>query len=167
MKIISLNSSQTKKIGRLFGQICLDFLKENNFQGPLVILLSGDLGSGKTTFIKGFAKSFGIKEKEVISPTFIIYNKFSLKNFFLYHFDLYRIKHKRELSALGFQDILRQKNAIILIEWAQKMKDYKFGGLPVVQIFFEHLKGDKRSITINAKSQKLKPKTTNQKSKSF
>lgn len=149
MKIIAKNEKETKIIGQKLGQACLDLLKKDGLKESLVILLFGNLGSGKTTFVKGFSKAFKIKEENIISPSFIIYNKFRFRSGFLYHFDLYRINEYKDLLKLGFKDILKQKNVIVLIEWADKLKNFKFKNVAVVEIYFQHKSGDKRKIIIN------------------
>ncbi len=94
--------------------------------GPIVLALTGDLGSGKTTFVKYFGKLLGIKEK-ILSPTFMIFRTYFLdkKSDFekIYHVDLYRIKEVSELEVLSFSEILNNKKNIILVEWADKFKE--------------------------------------------
>ncbi len=83
----------------------------------------GDLGAGKTEFIKGICDYFKVKEI-VTSPTFTIMNKYNGEldgeDFGIFHIDLYRIKDTKELSEIGFQDCVYSDNAIKLIEWAEK-----------------------------------------------
>src|SRR5690349_17342506 len=79
-----------------------------------VIGLSGNLGAGKTTFTKAFAKSLGIKS--VKSPTFIVSQRYTLKDRFLYHIDFYRLEQKEQLTPLGLNEILFRPN-LVLIEW--------------------------------------------------
>lgn len=102
-----------------------------------IIALMGELGSGKTTFVQGFAKGLGVKEK-IISPTFVLIKQYST----LYHVDLYRVENFQEL---GLEEILANPNNIVLIEWAEKLTN-----LPknTIKITFEKLEGDKRLITI-------------------
>ncbi|MFA5086594.1 MAG: tRNA (adenosine(37)-N6)-threonylcarbamoyltransferase complex ATPase subunit type 1 TsaE [Candidatus Paceibacterota bacterium] len=110
--------------------------------------LKGDLGAGKTTFLQGFAKGLGIRGR-VISPTYVIMNRFPLKkgkfrNF--YHIDCYRLESVKEMKALGFKEIVEDKKNIICVEWPERIKRI----LPeeTVMIGFEILEGDKRRITI-------------------
>jgi tRNA threonylcarbamoyladenosine biosynthesis protein TsaE len=78
----------------------------------------GNLGAGKTTFIKAFAKSFGIKS--IKSPTFIISQRYLLpKNRFFYHLDFYRLNQAKQLIPLGLSEILQGGN-IVVIEWIDK-----------------------------------------------
>jgi len=87
-----------------------------------VIALIGELGSGKTTFAQGFAAGLGIKEK-IISPTFVLIRQHRIPKTekTLYHIDLYRIE--KYFSKLGLKEILENPNNIILIEWAEKLKE--------------------------------------------
>lgn len=103
-----------------------------------VIALSGDLGSGKTTFVQGFAKGLGIKDK-IISPTFVLIRQHGR----LYHVDLYRIDN---FSELGLEELFLDKNAIVLVEWAEKIKNL----LPknTIWITFKMLSENKRGIKL-------------------
>jgi tRNA threonylcarbamoyladenosine biosynthesis protein TsaE len=80
-----------------------------------IYLLKGDLGSGKTTFVKAFTKMLGMEE-EVSSPTFSIVHEYGDTNNRIYHFDLYRITNEQELYQIGFEEYIEQ-NALIFIEW--------------------------------------------------
>ena len=118
---ISSSSSQTKKIGAILAK---EILRKRKGNAPFVIGLQGELGGGKTTFLQGFAKGLGIKEK-ILSPTFVILKKFKikdsrLKNF--YHIDCYRIQKPKELLDLGFKKIISEPNNIVVVEWADKIK---------------------------------------------
>jgi tRNA threonylcarbamoyladenosine biosynthesis protein TsaE len=85
----------------------------------LLICLYGDIGSGKTTFIKYLAKFLGIKEK-VTSPSFVILNEYRSKNLKLYHFDLYRLEKEGVNSILEeITEYFNSENSITVIEWAE------------------------------------------------
>ena len=87
---------------------------------PLIVLLHGDLGAGKTTLVKGIAEGFGAaRAEEVTSPTFTLVHEYRGPHITLYHIDLYRIDTQRELETLGLDDLLAP-NCILLIEWAEK-----------------------------------------------
>lgn len=106
----------------------------------LVIALNGELGAGKTTFTQGFCRAFGVKEN-VTSPTFVLMKTYQLqykahnaqhvtqsKNKrtqfrHLVHIDCYRIERPDELLHLGLDDILADPDAIVLIEWANRIKE--------------------------------------------
>lgn len=90
-----------------------------------IIGLHGELGSGKTTFVKGVAKAFGIKNT-VTSPTFVIEKIYKLenKNFdHLIHIDAYRLKKGVELLHLGWSEIAQDPKNIIFIEWPENIED--------------------------------------------
>ncbi len=109
-KYITKNDEETKQVA---GKIIEKYLDKKT----IVIFLSGELGAGKTVFVKGLARKLGI-QKEVESPTFIFVREYHSETP-LYHFDLYRINNTDELDELGFFDYL-EKNGIIAIEWAEK-----------------------------------------------
>ncbi len=85
-----------------------------------VIILNGNLGAGKTFFIRSMLKKFGIEN--VSSPTFSIVNEYNGK-FKFYHFDFYRIKNSAELFDIGFNDYLNDPDAITLIEWGELLPE--------------------------------------------
>ncbi len=87
-----------------------------------VIALVGDLGVGKTVFAKGFAKGLGVIE-EVNSPTFNIIKIYAIGDIQLCHIDAYRLNSEQELLALGIHDYFTDPNTIVLIEWAEKVKN--------------------------------------------
>ena len=89
---------------------------------PLVVLLRGDLGAGKTTLVKGIAEGFGAaRAEDVTSPTFTLVHEYRGLHVTLYHVDLYRIDTQRELETLGLDDLLAP-NSILLIEWGEKFR---------------------------------------------
>ena len=120
IKYLTKSSAQTRKKGR-------DFAKKITRQTrkkAVVLGLKGNLGGGKTTFIQGFAKGLGIKEK-ILSPTFVIMRKFkapsSISKVF-YHIDCYRIQKPKELLSLGFKEIISNPKNIVVIEWSDRIK---------------------------------------------
>ena len=87
---------------------------------PLIVLLCGDLGTGKTTLVKGIAEGFeAARAEDVTSPTFTLVHEYRGPRATLYHIDLYRIDTQRELETLGLDDLLAP-NCILLIEWGDK-----------------------------------------------
>ena len=105
---VSAGPEETLEIGRKLGKK----LKDGD-----IVALCGDLGAGKTVFVKGIAAGLEIREDEVTSPTFTLHKEYDgrLK---LHHFDLYRIESEEELVNTGFYDILG--DGICVIEWAGK-----------------------------------------------
>jgi len=89
-----------------------------------VLALSGDLGTGKTAFVRYFLRALGVKQR-ITSPTFVITKSYKLKtkNYkTAYHIDCYRIKNPRELFELGLKEILENLRNIVLIEWPEKVE---------------------------------------------
>ncbi|MEK7479159.1 MAG: tRNA (adenosine(37)-N6)-threonylcarbamoyltransferase complex ATPase subunit type 1 TsaE [Patescibacteria group bacterium] len=113
MKFLSSSAAETKKFA-------FDFARNNSFR---VIALSGELGAGKTTFTQGFAKGLGIR-KRIISPTFVFVRRYSLQqrtNFF--HVDAYRVRSKNDLKGLGLREIFTDPGNLVLIEWAENVRE--------------------------------------------
>ena len=108
-----------------------------------IIALNGDLGCGKTFFVKSFAASLGIETAS--SPTFAIVNEYTGKNK-IYHFDFYRINKINELYDIGFDDYLNDDSAIVFIEWADLFKEL----LPkrIYEVKFAVVSDNLRRITI-------------------
>lgn len=85
-----------------------------------IIVLSGDLGSGKTKFTEGFLKYFNL-EDEISSPTFTIVNEYNTNKFNIYHFDVYRLEDIDEFLAIGGEDYFN--NGVCIIEWGEIIED--------------------------------------------
>lgn len=135
---------------------------------PVLVLLSGDLGSGKTTLTKGIVSGLGAaREEDVTSPTFTLVHvfqnpapegskpnpntyppgpKWSSHPCKVYHADLYRVENFHDLESLGLEDALAEK-AIVIIEWSER---FTFrSDWPRVEIHLEHAGGDARRIAIS------------------
>jgi tRNA threonylcarbamoyladenosine biosynthesis protein TsaE len=108
-----------------------------------VVLLFGDLGAGKTAFVKGLAAGLGVAPQEVSSPTFTIVQEYRGGRLTLFHVDLYRLSDPREIEDLGLDEIAA--DGILAIEWAEKLPR-EVPGAVVVRI--EHGDGDTRRITL-------------------
>ena len=118
---ISSTAQQTKKIAK---ELAKTILKSPQRKRALVLALKGELGTGKTSFVQGFAKGLGIKEN-VLSPTFLIVKGYKLKTInhkLFYHIDAYRLGRAKELLWLGWKEIIKDPKNIIAIEWAGKVK---------------------------------------------
>lgn len=83
-----------------------------------IVILCGELGSGKTKFVQGVLKYFGL-ESEISSPTFTIVNEYDTSNIPIYHFDVYRLEDTDEFYAMGGEEYF--ENGICLIEWGEKL----------------------------------------------
>jgi len=134
------NEQQTLKFGRQFGQ---------GLTKGSVIYLEGDLGSGKTTFVRGVLWGLGYTGT-VKSPTYTIVESYHLEAFDLYHFDLYRLADPEELEYLGIRDYFIE-NSVVLVEWPDKGR----GVLPEpdVVILLKYLV-DGRKLTIRSHTAK-------------
>jgi len=150
---ISKNEEETQKFAKELAEDILAGKIGGIFgSGAVVVALVGDLGSGKTTFAQGFAEGLGVKEKTK-SPTFIIFRKSKIKsqksklrNF--YHFDVYRIHDEKEILNLGWEEIIKNSENVVLVEWADKIE--KILPQDCLKIYFKHLRGDKREIVIKS-----------------
>jgi len=92
---------------------------------PKLVVLTGDLGAGKTTLIKGIAEGFGAAQQEdVTSPTFTLIHEYRGKEADVFHIDLYRVDTPRELETLGLDD-LRSERSVLLMEWGEKFERFQ------------------------------------------
>ena len=116
-----------------------------------VLALIGNLGSGKTVFVKGLAEGLGCRKKDVISPTFVLLRQYKGK-VDINHFDLYRLKNMRQLIDIGYEEYF-YSDGVAVIEWADRIES----ALPEEHIRIEFtIKGDnKRLIKIIYKRRKL------------
>ena len=148
---------ETKQLAELFARELMT--SDVARKGALVVALEGDLGGGKTTFTQGFACGLGVRKK-VLSPTFVIMRHHNIRksDFHMFiHMDAYRIENIKELRALGWQDILKDREAIVLVEWANRIhralpKNY-------IQVKFRFIRENMRDISMSVK---LKAKSVKQ-----
>lgn len=111
-----------------------------------IICLYGNLGSGKTTFTQGLAKTLGIKET-VNSPSFVLEKQYAAPNKTkIIHYDFYRLGDWREAKYIGFKDTLKDNKNLIIIEWPERVE--KLLSLSRWNLFFKYLGGNKREIKI-------------------
>ena len=111
-----------------------------------VVVLEGDLGGGKTTFIKGVLEGFGY-QRRVLSPSFTLVRQYKIKNKHVYHIDLYRLQRKDCLD-LGIEDLIYSKGSITLIEWGDKIRE---GLDKYIDIKFLFLGENKRKLVFSTK----------------
>lgn len=124
MKWVSHSELETIGYGEQFGA--------RNIREGVVICVHGELGAGKTHFIKGIAGSLGINERELTSPTFSLANEYPVHQSlssgggaldFLYHLDCYRFEKPEELLELGIEDYLYPQHAATIIEWPERIAE--------------------------------------------
>lgn len=135
MEFITKSPSETEKIGE-------EVVKK--FFIPSLFCLFGELGSGKTTFIRGAAKYFGIEK--IRSPTFVYVFIYNLPNLNLYHIDLYRVDKELEWDLLAFDEYLKDEKGIVFIEWADKVK--KILPSKRIDVIFEIIDENTRKIIV-------------------
>lgn len=113
---------------------------------PVLVLLKGDLGAGKTTLTKGIASGLGAaREEDVTSPTFTLVHKYEGAAR-VYHIDLYRISGAHDFDTLGLGDVFAE-NAVVLVEWPERMPPIRIGW-PVVRIKLDHVDESTRRIQV-------------------
>ncbi|MHB8755357.1 MAG: tRNA (adenosine(37)-N6)-threonylcarbamoyltransferase complex ATPase subunit type 1 TsaE [Candidatus Acidiferrales bacterium] len=147
-EVVSHSSEETIARGRELA---------THLRAPLLVLLTGELGAGKTTLAKGIISGLGAAaEEEITSPTFTLIHTFtgSVK---VFHVDLYRVSDVHDFDTLGLEDLFAEP-AIVLIEWPDRMRlrtDW-----PVLRIGLEHVAEDVRRITINEVAKNLAQKSS-------
>ena len=115
IEIISNSAAFTKDLGKELSRV----LSKGD-----IILFSGELGGGKTTFISGLAEGFGLKEN-LSSPSFTILNEYNIDNRVKFiHADLYRLENIDDINGIGLDDYLYDNFSVIFVEWGDKIKDY-------------------------------------------
>jgi tRNA threonylcarbamoyladenosine biosynthesis protein TsaE len=136
LEIVTHSPAETLEFGRRFA---------SELHRPCVVLLEGNLGSGKTTLTKGLVAGLGAApEDEVTSPSFTLVHEYGEREK-VYHVDLYRVDAAQELASLGLEELFAQP-AIVIIEWGEKLGDNV--PVPFVRIQMEHLTGEDRKIIV-------------------
>ncbi len=146
--MISNSLDDTRSIAREF----LDHLEPHQTHAT-VVGLSGELGSGKTTFTKAFAEALGLSPEDITSPTFVIQKKFDLSRSgqgafkTLIHIDAYRLEKPEEIERLGWRELLADRSNLILVEWPEHIGT----ALPsdATRISFAHKGENTREIVFN------------------
>ena len=117
---------------------------------PVLLILTGTLGAGKTTLVKGIAEALGAAERdEVTSPTFTLVHEYEGerdgKPVYLYHLDLYRLETERQVEALGIDELM-EDDAIVLVEWGEKFASIRRRAAG--EIVMAPAGGDRRKISV-------------------
>lgn len=140
------NAKETRLLAK---ELASSFAAQRN-KKKRIIALTGELGSGKTTFVKSFTRAVGVNKK-ITSPTFLIIRRFPIKNKQfknIFHIDAYRIKGNDEAISESIKNALLDKSGLVLVEWAENIKR----ALPKDTIWVKFKYGkerNERKITIN------------------
>lgn len=135
-EIITHSAEETMRWGREFSK---------RLNAPMLVLLAGDLGTGKTTLTKGIVSGLGAaNEDDVTSPTFTLVHVYG-RPAKVYHADLYRIESFHDFETLGMEDMFAAPSVAIL-EWSERFPLQS--PWPQIRIRLEHLGGDDRRITV-------------------
>lgn len=134
LKLLLPNESVTQEVGELIGQ---------HLQNGEVIILTGDLGTGKTTFSKGIARGLGI-EQMIKSPTYTIVREYDEGRYPLYHMDVYRLDG--DVESIGLDDYL-DNQGVVLIEWGELIEDDRLQN--PLHITLERISDEERQMSID------------------
>ena len=141
-QFVTHSAEETIELGRQLAPLLRD---------SRIVLLHGDLGSGKTTVVKGIAEAFAAAEQEdVTSPTFTLVHEYRGAERNIFHLDLYRIETLRELETLGLDDLIREEGNLLLIEWGEKFE--RLVAERDVEIAIERLGDEDRRVTLDQRS---------------
>ena len=136
--VVTQSAEETVEFGRQLAK---------QIKPPCLILLEGELGSGKTTLVKGMVAGLGAaREEEVTSPSFTLVHEYGHERK-VYHVDLYRIEGARDFASLGLDDLC-EENATVIVEWGERISDNALG--LQWRIRLEYVTSDKRRITVES-----------------
>jgi tRNA threonylcarbamoyladenosine biosynthesis protein TsaE len=132
---ISHSPAETESLGEKFGRAA---------QNGFVFALSGDLGAGKTQFVRGLARGLGISAR-IHSPTFTLVNEYGGGRLKLFHLDLYRLETQAQILSAGVGEFL-QPDGVSVIEWAERIYDLRFTICYLKKVQIEILNESERKI---------------------
>ncbi len=146
MKLTSHSVAETNKLA---AGLARKVMKIGPQKYATVVALEGELGAGKTVFVKAFARAFGIKSR-ITSPTFVLMKRYTLtakRHMLLFHIDAYRLRDYRDLLSLGIKEAITDPANIILIEWSERVKPI----LPkkCTKVHIDHVDNSRRKISIS------------------
>lgn len=143
LRIITKSPSETEDAGLRLGR----FLKA---KGKGTVLLYGDLGAGKTVFVKGAASAFGIAKRDIGSASFVIAAEYETSPPF-YHIDLYRVEHKEDIEALGIWEYI-DSEGVAVVEWAERLVESPENA---IKVKINYCNENSREIIIEGIDEKL------------
>ena len=136
-QLVTTSQTETESLGQRIG---------SSLEVPALILLEGSLGAGKTALTRGIVNGLGCDDSAIVhSPTFSLVNEYPCRKAIVYHVDLYRLDSLQELYSVGLEEIITYDDAIVIIEWAEKLL---FEVDPTLRIIIEVIDDETRRITI-------------------
>jgi tRNA threonylcarbamoyladenosine biosynthesis protein TsaE len=138
-EVVTHSAEETTEFGRELAK---------HIQPPCLLLLEGELGSGKTTLVKGLVAGLGAaREEEVTSPSFTLVHEYGHERK-VYHVDLFRIEGARDFASLGLDDLF-EEDATVIIEWGERISD----NAPGLQwrVRLEYVTSEERRITVESR----------------
>ena len=146
--VLSRSQRSTKSLARRLGQA---------LEPGAVIGLIGELGAGKTTFVQGLAEGLGVAAStKVVSPTYALVNEYRTDGGALVHVDLYRLDDTSELRALGIEEQIHRGDAVVAVEWADKMPELMPPQTIWIRLSWEESQGRRISVEGLAKPKGLR-----------
>lgn len=136
MQLISHSPMDTEALGEAIGR---------NARSGLVIALTGDLGAGKTQFVKGLARGVGVVGR-IHSPTFTLVNEYGGGRLRLFHLDLYRLETPEQILSAGIEEFLKP-DGVSVIEWAERINDLGFVVCDLKKVQIDIVSESERKIT--------------------
>jgi tRNA threonylcarbamoyladenosine biosynthesis protein TsaE len=116
-------------------------------QPPMLVILRGEVGAGKTTLVKGIAAAIGAaSEDDVTSPTFTLLHEYVGPKVHLFHLDLYRLETEEQIAVLGLHEMMEEPNALVLVEWGERFESMV--KMAEGEIAIEHGEGDERGLMV-------------------
>lgn len=120
-----------------------------SLRGGMIVTLRGELGSGKTTLVRGVLRARGV-EGPIKSPTYTLVEHYPVSSLYFYHFDLYRLGNSSEWDGAGMSDYFRD-DAVCIVEWPERIADRL--AKPDLALSLAHVPGDGRRVTVEAFTQ--------------
>jgi len=135
--VVSASEAETAALGAALGA---------RLTGGETVLLRGELGAGKTAFVRGLARGLGVDPAEVVSPTFVLLTRYAGR-LTLHHADLYRLSGKGDERELGLEE-LPGPRGVLAVEWAERLSLPP--APPCIRVTLEHAGGDSRRVRIES-----------------